>query len=93
VLDFDRLPLFIAGFLHLLRPSAAMNQPVSVFPDPPEDIIESLEVKYREDPVYEEYDGQVGNDEVIPKYDIQVQVMGHKSSFWGLDNSWKYFHE
>lgn len=67
----------------MLRPSAAMNQPVSVFPDPPEDIIESLEVKYREDPVYEEYDGQVGNDEIVSQDNAQVQVMRHKSSFLG----------
>ena len=59
-----------------------MNQPVSVFPDPPEDIIESLEVKYREDPVYEEYDGQVGDEEIVAQYNAQVQVMRHKFSFF-----------
>ena len=74
------MPVFIAGFLYLLRPSA-MNLNVSSFPDPPEDIIESVELKYREDLINEEHDSQVGDDEIILKDDLWVQVMWHKSSF------------
>ena len=77
----------------MLRPSAAMNQPVSVFPDPPEDQIESVELKYRADPINEEHDSQVGDDEIISKDDLWIQVMRHKFSFFRGDNLWKDFHE
>ena len=60
---------------------SAMNQPVSAFPDSPEDIVESLELKYRADPVNEEHDRQVGNDEIITQDNVEIQVMGHNFSF------------
>lgn len=77
----------------MLRPSAAMNQPVSVFPDPPEDQIESVELKYRADPINEEHDGQVGDDEIVVQYNAQVKAMRHKFSFFRGDNLWKNFHK
>jgi len=76
----------------LLRPSA-MNLNVSSFPDPPEDIIDSLELSYREEPINEEHDGQVGDDEIVVQYNAQVKAMRHKSSFFRGDYSWKDFHE
>jgi len=63
------------------------------FPDPPEDQIESVELKYRADPINEEHDGQVGDDEIVSQDDAQVQVMWHKSSFFRGGNLWKNFLE
>ena len=58
-----------------------MNQPVSVFPDLPEDIIESLEPEVHQNPVNEENDRQVGYDEIVSKDNARVQVMRHNFSF------------
>ena len=58
-----------------------MNQRVPAIPDPPEDIIDSPELKYREDPLNEKHDRQTGDDEIVSEDDTKVQVMGHKSSF------------
>jgi hypothetical protein len=70
-----------------------MNLNVSSFPDPPEDIIESLELSYREEPINEEHEGQVGDDEIVVQYNAQVQAIWHKFSFFRGDNLWKDFHE
>jgi len=82
-LDFGHLPLFAQGFLPCRCSSAAINQPVPVFPDPPEDIVESFWLKDRADPVNEEHGGQIGDDEIVAQDNAQVQVTWHKSSFWG----------
>jgi hypothetical protein len=66
-----------------------MNLPVSAFPDPPKSMMESFEPKGGQNPLDEEYGRQVGNDEIVSQDNARIQVVGHKSSFWGVDNSWK----
>ena len=70
-----------------------MNLNVSSFPDPPEDIIESLELSYREEPINEEHDRQLDDDEIVAQYNAQVKAMRHKFSFFRGDNLWKDFHK
>jgi hypothetical protein len=91
-LDFAHLPLSLVGFLHWPR-SSAMNLSVSAFPDPPKNIDESRDPDLCEDPVNEEHDRQIGDDEIVPQDDAEVQIMRHKSSFFRGSNSWKDFHE
>ena len=70
------------------------DQPVPAFPDPPESMTESFEPKVGQNPLDEEYDRQVGNDEIVSQDNARIQVVGHKSLlFGGFDNSWKYFHK
>ena len=61
-----------------------MNQPVSAFPEPPKNIVESCDPEFCEDPVNEKYDRQIGDDEIVSQNDAKVQVMRHKSSYWGV---------
>jgi hypothetical protein len=49
-----------------------MNQPVSAFPDPPENIDESFEPKVGKNPLNEENDREVGHNEVVAKDNTQV---------------------
>ena len=70
-----------------------MYLPVSAFPDLAENIAESYDPEFCEDPVNEEYDCQIGDDEIVVQDDVWVQVMRHRSSFSRGDNSWKDFHE
>ena len=77
------LTLFLVGIFRLADPSIT-DLSVSPFPDPPEDIFESLEPKVRQGPVNEEHDRQVGDNEIVLKDNAQVQAMGHKFSFLGV---------
>jgi hypothetical protein len=70
-----------------------MNLPVSAFPNSAENIVESCDPDFCKNPVDEEHDRQVGDDEIKSKDDIWVQVMRHKSSFFRGDNLWKDFHK
>jgi hypothetical protein len=58
-----------------------------------ENIAESRDSEFCEDPVNEEQDRQVGNNEVVSQDDIQIQIIRHISSFLRGDNSWKDSHE
>ena len=60
-----------------------MNLPVSGFPDPPENNAEFRDPDLCENPVNEEYDRKVSNDEIVAQDDVQVQIMRHRSSFFG----------
>ena len=60
-----------------------MNQPISVFPDSPKYLVDPVDPDLCENPVNEEHDRKVSNDEIVAQDDVQVQVMRHKSSFWG----------
>jgi hypothetical protein len=42
-----------------------MYLPIPAFPDSAENMAESPEPKFRKNPVNEEHDGQVGNDEIV----------------------------
>ena len=42
---------------------------------------EPVDPKFRKNPVNEEHDSQVGNDEIISRDDAKIQVMRHISSF------------
>lgn len=64
-----------------------MNESVSAFPDPPEDIFKSPEMKDRADPASREHDREEAHDEIEAKDDAKVQVMRHKFSFFRNDNS------
>jgi hypothetical protein len=55
-------------------------------------MVESPKPKFRRDLVNEEHDGQVGDNEIVLKENAQVRVMGHKFSFFRVDNSGKDFH-
>ena len=70
-----------------------MNLPVPAFPNLAENIAESRDPEFCENPVNEEYDRKVSNDEIVAQDDVQVQVMGHKPSFFRGDNSWNDFHK
>ena len=70
-----------------------MYLPVSVFPDSAENIAESYDPEFCEDPVNEEYDCQIGDDKIVLDNNVQVQIMRHNSSFFRGDNSWKDFHK
>jgi hypothetical protein len=70
-----------------------MNQRVPAFPDPPEDIVESPDLKYRADPLNEKNDRHVGDENVVSKDNAKVEVLGQKFSFFRGDNLWKHFHE
>jgi hypothetical protein len=70
-----------------------MNLSVSTFPDPLKNIAESHDPDLCENPLNEEHDRQVGDDEIVSQNDAKVQVMRHKTSFFRGDNSWKDFHE
>ena len=64
-----------------------MYLPVSAFPDSAESIVESSDPDLCENPVNEEHDRQIGDDEIVSKNYVQVQIMQHKSSFLRFDDS------
>ena len=70
-----------------------MYLPIPAFPDLAENIAESFKPKVGENPMNEEHDRKVGNDEIVLDNNVQVQIMRHNSSFLRGDNSWKDFHE
>ena len=70
-----------------------MYLPVSALPGPPKNMPESADSDFGKNPVNEEHDCQVSNDEIVSQKDAQVQIMRHNSSFLRGDNSWKDIHE
>ena len=58
-----------------------MNLPIPAFPDPAENNAESHDPEFCKNPVNEEHDRQVSNDEIVSKNYVHVQIMQHKSSF------------
>ena len=70
-----------------------MYLPIPAFPDLAENIAESRDSEFCENPVNEEHDCKVGNDEIVSKNYVQVQIMRHNSSFLRGDNSWKDFYK
>jgi hypothetical protein len=83
-LDFAHLPLFLWGLSQYGCPSSAKNHLVPAIPDHPEDITDSLEPVYRSEPVNQEHDRQVSGDEIVTQNNTQIQIAGHKSSFFGV---------
>ncbi len=61
-----------------------MNLPISAFPNPTENIGQSCDLDFYENPVNEEHDCKIGDDEIVLKDNAQVQIMGHKFSFFGV---------
>jgi hypothetical protein len=49
-----------------------MYLPVSAFPDPPKNIAESYDPEFCEDPVNEEYDCQISDDEIVSQDNTQA---------------------
>jgi hypothetical protein len=64
-----------------------MYLPVPAFPDLAENIAESHDSELCDNPVNEEDDCQIGDDEIVSKNYVQVQIMQHKSSFLRFDDS------
>ncbi len=59
-----------------------MNLSVSAFPYAAENIRQSRDLDLCENPVNEEHGCKVGDNEIVLKDNAQVQVMGHKFSFF-----------
>ena len=70
-----------------------MYLPVSIFPDPPKYLVDPVDPDLCHNPVNEDHDRKVSNDEIVAQDDVQVQTMRHKSSFFRGDNSWNDFHK
>jgi hypothetical protein len=64
-----------------------MNLPVPAFPNLAENIAESRDPEFCENPVNEEDDRQIGDDKIVSQDDAQAQTVRHKSSFLRGDNS------
>jgi hypothetical protein len=58
-----------------------MYLPIPAFPDLAENIAESRDPELCENPVNEEDERQIGNDKIVSKNYVQVQIMQHNSSF------------
>ena len=58
-----------------------MNLPVSAFPDSAKNIAESRNPEFCKNPVDEEHNCQVSNDEIVLDNNVQVQIIRHNSSF------------